>query len=208
MSASAPSVGQMRLCNSARTTGESVQTKTSRDPGTSHTVLVTTLVVAAGGGGDALGVLLLRELLGDLGDLGEQPLIATFAWERLRVDPMPGPRGRTGFVGLADVAGQPAEIVARTDTIPSGRSSLPRLAAETDARLFLLDSEHGAVGLGTQLTHLAHTLAVEQLIVVNFGGAAIAAGTEPGIRSPLADARGGRRPNRPAHNGRGRRSRT
>lgn len=144
-----------------------------------------TLLVAAGGGGDALGALLLRRHL--LTDPAEPPLIATYAWERLRIDPLPGPRGLDSFQALAPVAGRHVEIVPTTDTQPPGHSSLPRLAASSDARLFLLDPGQGVIGLTAQLDHLADALSIDRLILIDVGGDAIATGTEPGLKSPLAD---------------------
>jgi hypothetical protein len=141
------------------------------------------LYIAAGGGGDAVGVLLLRQLLG----AEPSPPIVTVAWERLRIDPEPGPRSRAGFVGLAAVDGETAEVTATTDTVPAGRSSLPRLAASTGARLFVVDLDHGAAGLASQLQHLATVLDATRLVVVDIGGDILATGHEPGLRSPLAD---------------------
>ncbi|MGO4243899.1 DUF1152 domain-containing protein, partial [Janibacter sp. RAF20_2_2] len=54
-----------------------------------------TLYVAAGGGGDAVGALLARRALGDTDE--RPPLVTTCAWERLRIDPVPGPRARSDF---------------------------------------------------------------------------------------------------------------
>ncbi|MGL5818289.1 MAG: DUF1152 domain-containing protein [Phycicoccus sp.] len=145
---------------------------------------MTALYLAAGGGGDAVGVLLLRRLL----RAGPAPLIATIAWERLRIDPEPGPRGRTGFDGLATVDGTAVEITAESDTIPPGRSSLPRLAASTAARLFLLDLDDGAAGMTAQLVSLGAACDVSHLVVIDIGGDIVGTGREPGLRSPLADA--------------------
>lgn len=144
-----------------------------------------TLIVAAGGGGDALGALLLRRLVA--GDDAELP-IATFAWERLRVDPVPGPRGVAGFAQLGDVAGLPMEVTPVTETIPLGRSTLPRLVRETGARLFLLDAGAGVTGLTRQLDHLAVAVSANRLALVDIGGDVLADGSEPEVRSPLADA--------------------
>lgn len=145
-----------------------------------------TLLLAAGGGGDALGALLLRHRL--LGEEDTPPLIATYAWERLRIDPVPGPRGRDGFQGLGLLGGQRMEILSTTATLPAGRSSLPRLSATSDARLFLLDPDEGTCGLVTQLDHLADVLDIDRLVLVDVGGDIVARGDEPGLRSPLADA--------------------
>lgn len=147
---------------------------------------MTNLFVAAGGGGDAVGILLARRVLEPE---GEGPaLISTCAWERLRVDPVPGPRPITGFVGLGQRAGRNVEVLPSSDTEPPGRSTLPRLASESDTRIFLHDFESGAEGLAVQLRALARDVSAERLVVVDVGGDVTARGDEPGLLSPLADS--------------------
>lgn len=145
-----------------------------------------TLYVAAGGGGDAVGALLARRALGDTD--GRPPLVSTCAWERLRIDPVPGPRARTDFKGLGLVGAEPFEVLPDSDTVPGGRSVLPRLAETSRARIFLHDFEGGAVGLTAQLQRLASSLDVGKLVVVDVGGDIVARGPEPELRSPLADS--------------------
>ncbi|MFI5622729.1 DUF1152 domain-containing protein [Nocardioides sp. NPDC051685] len=147
---------------------------------------VRTLYVAAGGGGDAVGTLLARRLLESIG--GEPALISTCAWERLRIDPVPGPRSRSDFVGLRSVGGVRAEVVPTSDTLPAGRSVLPRLAGDVDARIFVHDFTGGAVGLADQLRALANSVGAESLTVVDVGGDVVAHGGERGLLSPLADS--------------------
>lgn len=145
-----------------------------------------TLYVAAGGGGDAVGALLARRALGDTDE--RPPLVTTCAWERLRIDPVPGPRARADFTGLGLVGGEPFEVLPDSGTVPSGRSVLPRLAETSGARIFLHDFEGGAVGLAGQLQRLADSLDVDRLLVIDVGGDIVARGTEPGLLSPLADS--------------------
>lgn len=142
--------------------------------------------MAAGGGGDAVGALLARRALGDTDE--RPPLVSTCAWERLRIDPVPGPRARADFTGLAEVGGEPCEVVPTSETIPPGRSVLPRLAETSGARIFLHDLEGGAVGLAVQLQRLSELLDVDQLVVVDVGGDVVARGREPTLKSPLADS--------------------
>lgn len=145
-----------------------------------------TLFVAAGGGGDAVAVLLVRRLLAP--DEDGPALVSSCAWERLRIDPVPGPRPRSDFRDLALVDGVAAEVTGRSDTIPPGRSLLPRLASEANARVFLHDFEGGAVGLAQQLQHLVAALEVDRLVVVDVGGDIVGRGHESALLSPLADS--------------------
>lgn len=142
--------------------------------------------MAAGGGGDAVGALLARRALGDTDE--RPPLVTTCAWERLRIDPVPGPRARSDFTGLGLVGGEPCEVLPTSDTSPSGRSALPRLSETSGARIFLHDFEGGAVGLAGQLRRLAASLEVDGLVVVDVGGDIVARGHESDLRSPLADS--------------------
>ncbi|TQL70079.1 hypothetical protein FB381_4005 [Nocardioides albertanoniae] len=130
--------------------------------------------------------MLIRRLIGQ--DPGQPALVTTCAWERLRIDPVPGPRSRGDFVGLRSIAGTRAEVAPTSDTLPAGRSVLPRLAGDIDARLFVHDFAGGAVGLSDQLRYLAEALNADSLIVVDVGGDVVARGDEPGLLSPLADS--------------------
>jgi len=147
---------------------------------------VRTLFVAAGGGGDAVAALLVRRLLAP--DEDGPALVSSCAWERLRVDPVPGPRPRSAFRDLSSIAGVAAEVTQSSDTIPPGRSLLPRVAAEGFARVFLHDFELGAVGLAKQLTQLVAALEVDRLTVIDVGGDILARGDETRLLSPLADS--------------------
>ncbi|MGB8384285.1 MAG: DUF1152 domain-containing protein [Dermatophilaceae bacterium] len=144
-----------------------------------------TLFVAAGGGGDALGALLIRRFVAPEED---ETLIGTCAWERLRVDPVPGPRPSAGFTHLGHVAGTALEVLDRSDTRPPGRSTLPRLVRETKARVFLIDLDNGATGVADQLLRVKGALHADRMILVDVGGDAIATGQEQGLLSPMADA--------------------
>lgn len=142
---------------------------------------MTSLLVAAGGGGDALAAVVISTATGD-----PAPVVATYAWERLMVDPTPGPRCAADFTGLGG-ADLRQEVTSRTDTVPPGRSLLPRLAAETAARILLLDPTHGARGIADTLLDLVDSLSPEPFRIIDVGGDAIARGDEPELRSPLAD---------------------
>ncbi|MDT3439015.1 DUF1152 domain-containing protein [Pseudofrankia sp. BMG5.37] len=140
--------------------------------------------MAAGGGGDALAAAMVHRALRS-GD--PPPVVLTYAWERLRVDPLPGPRGPEGFTGLLAAGRHSHEITPASDTVPAGRSMLPRLAGESSARLILLDPAGGAGGLHRQLAEQIEVTAADEVWIVDVGGDVMASGHEPGLRSPLAD---------------------
>jgi hypothetical protein len=145
---------------------------------------VRSLYVATGGGGDALAAAIVHRAFGHR----RPALIATYAWERLAVDPRPGPRGVGDFtrlrrLGLRVRAFTPA-TVARW---PSG-STLPRLAGELDDTLLLLDPAGGAAGMAEQLAEMATLAEADTVAALDVGGDAVGRGDEPTLRSPLADA--------------------
>ena len=140
--------------------------------------------VAAGGGGDALAAAILHRAL-----RGRDPAtILTYAWDRLSVDPLPGPRAVGDFDDLRPLDGGNFAFTADTKPRPPSGSTLPRLAAELPDTLVLLDPTGGAVGMRQQVARLVESVGANAVTVVDVGGDAIARGDEPGLRSPLADA--------------------
>src|SRR4051794_8268878 len=143
------------------------------------------LLIAAGGGGDAIAAAILHHALDDTGG---RSAIATYSWDRLLIDPIPGPRDPSSFTGLEPVGSLNYRITADTTPIPPAGSTLPRLAAELDADLSLLDPRCGAQGLADQLSELRDQLGVDNITIVDVGGDILAHGDEPTLRSPLADS--------------------
>ena len=143
-----------------------------------------TLYVAAGGGGDVIGATMLHAVVGS----SDEPQIATFSWDRLLVDPVPGPRDPTEFDRLQAIGRYNYRVTAATSTRPPAASSLPRLARELPAALYLLDPRAGTVGLARQLGELAEELQASSVCVVDIGGDILARGDEKTLRSPLADS--------------------
>jgi hypothetical protein len=146
---------------------------------------MTRLIVAAGGGGDAVAAAMLDAAL--YGDEG-QAVILTYAWDRLLVDPIPGPRGADSFTGLEHVTPAVWAVPADARPIPPAGSTLPRLAAELPHTFALLDPHHGAEGITRQLEELVGHLEPESIDVLDVGGDILARGNEPTLKSPLADA--------------------
>ncbi|MFE7892652.1 DUF1152 domain-containing protein [Streptomyces sp. NPDC057412] len=146
---------------------------------------MTRLIVAAGGGGDAVAAAMLHAAL--YGDQ-DQAMILTYAWDRLLVDPLPGPRGADRFTGLEPVTHSVWSVPAEAQPITPAGSTLPRLAAELPHTLALLDPHHGAEGITRQLEELVSHLAPASIDLLDVGGDILAQGDEPTLKSPLADA--------------------
>ncbi|HET6953516.1 MAG TPA: DUF1152 domain-containing protein [Acidimicrobiales bacterium] len=144
---------------------------------------MTALYVATGGGGDALAAAIVHRALGRQ----DPAIIATYAWERLVVDPLPGPRGIADFTGLRRLGAHAHAVVAGTAPRPPCDSTLPRLAADLGHTLVLLDPAGGAAGLAAQIDEAAAAGGAGSLTVIDVGGDVVARGDEAGLRSPLAD---------------------
>lgn len=142
-----------------------------------------TLIVAAGGGGDAITGAAIAGRQATSGP----PVVMTYSWDRLMIDPLPGPRIAADFTGLHQLAPHVLEVVTPTTPIGRAGSSLPRLAAELPARLLLLDPSGGTVGLARQIAAAVEFFQLDDIDLVDVGGDALTSGTDPGLRSPLAD---------------------
>ncbi|MEF9906881.1 DUF1152 domain-containing protein [Streptomyces sp. P9-A2] len=146
---------------------------------------MTRLIVAAGGGGDAVAASMLHAAFYGAED---QAVILTYAWDRLLIDPLPGPRGADSFTGLEPITQSVWSVPAEAQPIAPAGSTLPRLAAELPHTLALLDPHHGVEGITRQLEELVSHLAPASIDLLDVGGDILAQGDEPTLKSPLADA--------------------
>lgn len=126
----------------------------------------TTLLVAAGGGGDAITAAALGPALG----IAEYPVVLTYAWDWLIVDPLPGPRTARDFTGLRQVAPDVREVLPSSRPVPPAGSSLPQLADQLPAQLLLLDPTGGAVGMAAQISAATRHVGASQVALVDVGG--------------------------------------
>jgi hypothetical protein len=145
---------------------------------------MTRLYVAAGGGGDALAAAILHSVIAGS---DEPAVIATLAWDRLIIDPLPGPRSIDSFADLKVLGPRTWCVTAETHPVPPAGSALPRLAGEISATLIVLDPRLGARGLADQITDAVTLFKPEWVDIVDVGGDIVALGDEPKVRSPLAD---------------------
>ena len=146
---------------------------------------VTRVIVAAGGGGDAVAAVMVGAALYGA---GEPAVILTYAWDRLLVDPVPGPRGPGDFTGLRPLTPHVLAVPAAAEPVAPAGSTLPRLAAELPHTFALIDPHHGARGIARQVGELVDQLAPESVDLLDVGGDILARGDEPTLKSPLGDA--------------------
>ncbi len=150
---------------------------------------VTRLIVAGGGGGDAVAAAVLDRVLYRVDDPGGEPaVILSYSWDRLIVDPCPGPRGAAGFTGLRRLTPHVYAVPADAVPVPPGGATLPRLARELPHTFALIDPHHGVEGMIRQLEELVERLAPDSVDLLDVGGDIVARGDEPTLRSPLGDA--------------------
>jgi hypothetical protein len=142
-------------------------------------------VLGIGGGGDVVGALAIAR---HCEQLGTPFVLGGVAWERLVVDPVPGPRPASQIVG-----GEPlgrCAVLARSETAtPEGaRFSESHVAAHLGAPTVLIDITEGPGGAADGIGSAAERLGCDLVLCADVGGDAIAAGDEPGLGSPLCDA--------------------
>ncbi|MEV5316720.1 DUF1152 domain-containing protein [Streptomyces sp. NPDC052687] len=147
---------------------------------------MTRLIVAAGGGGDAVAAAMLDAAL--YGDGNGRAVVLTYAWDRLLIDPVPGPRDPENFTGLTPLTPAVWKVPAEARPIAPAGSTLPRLAAELPHTFALIDPGHGAEGVTRQLEELISHLEPTSIDLLDVGGDLLARGDEPTLKSPLADA--------------------
>ncbi|MEU9026654.1 DUF1152 domain-containing protein [Streptomyces sp. NPDC048383] len=150
-----------------------------------HHTITRKLLIAAGGGGDAITAAMVHSALHGA---AAPALVLTYAWERLVVDPVPGPRRTTDFTGTQPAGPDLALVTPATRPVAPAGSLLPPLAAALRPRLGLLDPYAGATGLARQIAAAAHWCGADRIDLVDVGGDIVAHGDEPTLRSPLGDA--------------------
>lgn len=108
-------------------------------------------------------------------------------WDRLILDPKPGPRSVEELLNAEKIADTIAIVNERTRTVDGIKPNLAR-SAKYLGKVVGLDITKGVRRLERDLENFAETEEIGLLIGVDAGGDAISVGYESGVRSPLADA--------------------
>ncbi|HEX2128282.1 MAG TPA: DUF1152 domain-containing protein, partial [Solirubrobacterales bacterium] len=139
-------------------------------------------MLGIGGGGDVVGAL---AAVRRCEELDTPARLGGVAWERLPIDPRPGPRSVEEIVGgrrLGDRAVLADHETTTIDGIPFSESHVAKhLGSET----VLIDITGGSAGAAAGIAAAAATLGCDLVLLVDIGGDAIAGGHEPGLASPL-----------------------
>ena len=143
------------------------------------------LVVGVGGGGDVVGALACARFLEFLGlgfHLGGLP------WERYVYDPRPGPRPLADIEHVRVLHPHAWLVNGATRTRDGVRFAESEMATFHGREVLHVDILAGAKGAAEGLDAAARALGADLLVGLDVGGDSLAAGGEPGLRSPLADA--------------------
>ena len=142
-------------------------------------------MLGIGGGGDVVGSLAVARRCEEL---GTPFVVGGVAWERLPIDPKPGPRPVSEIRG-GDPLGKHAVLAgAETSTAEGVLFSESHVADHLGSPTVLIDITGGPAGAAEGIGAAAGLLGCDLVVYVDIGGDAIATGSEPGLGSPLCDA--------------------
>jgi hypothetical protein len=143
------------------------------------------LVIGIGGGGDVAGALAIARFLEFC---GLEFVLGGLSWERRVFDPLPGPR-MLSEVNNVRVLHQYAWMANReTQTKTAVYFAESRMAAFLAKEVLLVDISGGVHGVVAGVERAIEELQTDLLVGLDVGGDSLAKGTEPGLRSPLADS--------------------
>ncbi len=142
-------------------------------------------MLGIGGGGDVVGALAVARRCEEL---GTQFVLGGVAWERLPIDPYPGPRA-VAQIHEGEPLGRHAVLAGADTSTPEGvRFSESHVAAYLERPTVLIDITDGAAGAAEGVSAAAGLLGCDLVVYTDVGGDALAVGDEPGLGSPLCDA--------------------
>ena len=143
------------------------------------------LVFGAGCCGDVVSAVPTARLLEAH---GVEAVLGGVAWERVVVDPRPGPRHFDEIEGIERLNDAVALASAETRTHDGVEFAETHVARYYDEPVALIDLAGGAAGVARGLDDACQRLGADLVVGTDAGGDVLAAGDEPGIKSPLTDA--------------------
>jgi len=119
---------------------------------------------------------------------GTEIVLGGVAWERMPIDPHPGPRPMTEIRG-GRALGEAALLAGPETSTPEGVPfSEARMASHLNSETVLVDVSGGAAGAAAGVAAAVEALDCDLLVCVDVGGDVLARGHEPELASPLCDA--------------------
>lgn len=143
------------------------------------------LVLGVGGGADVVGSIATRRFL-EFAKLKVR--LGGLPWEQPSIDPEPGPRSLCQIENLQILHERVWLANSETRTRSGVRFSESRVAEILGEEVLLVDITGGVQGIVEGLRRALEVLNIDLLVGVDVGGDSLAAGSEAGLRSPLADA--------------------
>jgi hypothetical protein len=139
------------------------------------------LIVALGGGGD---VITATARARDCGGIA-----ASLVWEKLAVDPEPGPRGPAELAGMTSI-GTLAGLASPKTRFRHGALTTQAIMAGVfeEVPQVVLDSSLGVRGLVQALRDTCDHFGVTEVQGIDVGGDVLSTGPLPTVTSPLIDA--------------------
>jgi hypothetical protein len=110
------------------------------------------------------------------------------AWERIVIDPSPGPRPVAEISGGREIGEHAVLAEAATATAEGVRFSEALMAEHLGEPTVLIDVTGGARGAAAGIEAACAELDCDVVVCADVGGDILATGTEPGLASPLCDA--------------------
>jgi hypothetical protein len=143
------------------------------------------LVIGVGGGGDVVGALATARFLEFC---GLRFTLGGLSWERYVYDPKPGPRNLAEIQNLRVLHPRVGMANDATQTADGVRFAESKMAALYHNEVLLIDISGGPSEVAEGLEEAVRVLEADLLVGLDVGGDSLADGTEPGLRSPLADS--------------------
>jgi hypothetical protein len=143
------------------------------------------LVLGAGGGGDVVGALGIARMCEAM---GTPFVLGGVAWERIVVDPEPGPRSAAEIAGGRPLGSR--AVLANPETVTPGGTQFSEslMAGHLGTETVLVDITAGPAGVAEAIAATCTELACDVVVLADVGGDILATGDEPGLASPLCDA--------------------
>ncbi len=142
------------------------------------------LVFGMGGGGDVVGCISTAKYLEFL---GVDIVLGGLSWERISVDPVPGPRKIEEIENCERIGKYAALVNEETKTSYGVRFSESILCEFLDNEIVLIDVNHGVNGTTKAIEDLLNHFDCDLVVGIDVGGDVLATGKEK-VKSPLADA--------------------
>lgn len=143
------------------------------------------LVFGVGGCGDIVSTIPTARLL----QLhGVEVILGGVAWERVVVDPQPGPRHFDEIENIDQLNDTVAVATEETCTPDGIEFAETNVACRYDEEVVLIDIGGGARGVAAGLDDACNEIDIDLVVGTDAGGDVLGAGDEPGIESPLTDA--------------------